>query len=400
MQKNKSKKERFLNFIECRAKQIETWATLFGGISSLGFSILSLCNLQESYSHNSFLSVKQLLLYGVPIICGILSLVLLLRLVYNIKKNEKDLNYYTESKRISAALLYAVKRTSCTKANSILRATYGTVPEWHPIDYCKNVLVYDIHEHLRDICIQIKELIVGLYPTEFNDDMVTVDMVFEYPSDSEFIENKRMEFKVKKTRKGTHLYNGLRRFITCAIDQSILQNLKKDEIMDKKEEGATSGDHGKCAKKCKVITSGDRTASNVIIHDYFENPKSFYSHLQKQGYVFCNDKSELEKENHYIWSNKDNEYGRVGSIIGLIIELKNDNPEKVFVRTYLTITTYGRRLAEEKDLLDDKTYEKLFKETVINCFKSIIEAELAQMFIRHGINNGFINRHNGRLRDE
>ncbi len=82
-----------------------------------------------------------------------------------------------------------------------------------------------------------------------------------------------------------------------------------------------------------------------------------------------------------------------------VVDLKNDNPEKVFVRVFLTITTYGRKFVEKTDLLDEKTFKKLFKETVINSFKTIIETELAQMFIRHGINNYFIDRHSGKICD-
>ena len=106
----------------------------------------------------------------------------------------------------------------------------------------------------------------------------------------------------------------------------------------------------------------------------------------------------MEKENHYIWTSKDREYNRVGSIVGDVIELRNDDPEATFVRAYLTISTYGRRLVEEeKDELDLNTFQRIFRENVINYYKTIIESELAQMFIRHGVREGFINRQNGRL---
>lgn len=122
--------------------------------------------------------------------------------------------------------------------------------------------------------------------------------------------------------------------------------------------------------------------------------------MLKEGYCFCNDKKKLNESKNYIWSTKDEEYGCNGSIAGVVIELKNDNPERVFVRVFVTITTYGRKFVEETDLLNEEVFAKLFKETVMNSYKTIIETELAQMFIRHGIHNNFINRHNGRISDE
>ncbi|MBP3568915.1 MAG: hypothetical protein J6K04_07090 [Lachnospiraceae bacterium] len=136
------------------------------------------------------------------------------------------------------------------------------------------------------------------------------------------------------------------------------------------------------------------------MHTYLCDNKSFYNHLLKEGYCFCNDKKKLNKSKNYIWSTKDEEYGCNGSIAGVVIELKNDNPERVFVRVFVTITTYGRKFVEETDLLNEEVFAKLFKETVMNSYKTIIETELAQMFIRHGIHNNFINRHNGRISDE
>lgn len=105
----------------------------------------------------------------------------------------------------------------------------------------------------------------------------------------------------------------------------------------------------------------------------------------------------MEKENHYIWTSKDREYNRIGSIIGDVIELRDDDPEVTFVRAYLTISTYGRRLVEETDELDLDTFKQIFKENVINYYKTILESELSQMFIRHGVREGFINRQTGRL---
>ena len=360
----------------------QRWETGLNVVSAFGLSVVSILLAFEQEDSITFLGIY-VSLTVVFAAMGVTSIILYLLNIENIKKYQEDYNYYSESKKISDALLAAVKRTGYAKTTSILRSTYGTVPNWHPIDYCKNVLVYDVHEHLREICVRMKELIVNLNPKEFNDDMVTVDIAFEYPSDTEFITEQIDEVINSRanTKYGEKCPDALE---GCNIEH-LKERLKKEL------------DREKPSEKCKIITSGDRTFSNGKLHRYLDDENSFYQYLNRHGYSFCNDKQKLADKNHYIWSSKDYEYNRIGSIVGTVIELKNDNPEKVFVRVYLTITTYGRKLVNDEDILDEEKFEKLFKETVINCYKTIIETELAQMFIRHGINNCFINRHTGRL---
>lgn len=377
--KDKSKAVKEMKYNVARRQER---ASSLSVISALGLSLVSICMAftQGIYKKSVWMFVFLTVVFG---FVGLLSIWLYLLNITNVRKYLEDYNYYSESKRISDALLAAVKRTGYAKTTSILRSTYGTVPNWHPIDYCKNVLVYDVHEHLREICVRMKELIVNLDPQEFNDDMVTVDIAFEYPSDTEFITEQIEEVINSRanTKYGEKCPDALE---GCNIEH-LKERLKKEL------------DREKPSEKCKIITSGDRTFSNGKLHRYLDDENSFYQYLNRHGYSFCNDKQKLADKNHYIWSSKDFEYNHIGSIVGTVIELKNDNPEKVFVRVYLTITTYGRMLVNDEDILDEEKFEKLFKETVINCYKTIIETELAQMFIRHGINNCFINRHTGRL---
>ncbi len=381
MKNMKRAKERAVKVMKHNVVSRQAWSAVLNALSALGMARVSIVPIENQ---EDFYGVKvRSFLIIIFLIMGVASIALLVWNMFSCRKYRKDYYYYVESKKISDALLTAVKRTSFAKTNSILRSTYGTVPKWHPIDYCKNVLVYDVHEHLRDICIKLKEVVVDLAPEEFDDDMVTVDIAFEYPSDKEFILNRKNEIKSKSAE--THSSSDAKNDdLECNLDLK----LKK---LSEKENSAL--------ERWKVITSGDRTSSRVNLHSYLSEKDSFYNYLQENGYFFCNDKMELVKDNHYIWSSKDKEYDRNGSIAGVVIELKNDNPEKVFVRVFLTITTYGRKFVEKTDLLDEKTFKKLFKETVINSFKTIIETELAQMFIRHGINNYFIDRHSGKICD-
>lgn len=373
----KNSKEKAVKVMNHSISKLENAAGILNLISSFGLALISIfltipCFYSWMTSNRLFLTVVLVLL----VLSGFVGIILYLIRYSSIKTFERDYRYYSESKRVSTALLTAIKRTNFSKTCNILQSTYGTVPDWNPINYCENVLTYDVHQHLRNICINLKELIVDLNPDELNDDKVTVDLVYTYLSEDKMYKNQES---------------------VCPFDKEMCneEKTKTNENAYTKQDMDSKNVNTKLA--WNVISSGDRTSYNISLHSFLENINSFYSHLAAQGYVFCNDKQELEKENHYIWTSKDHEYERVGSIIGSIIELKSDDPEASFVRAYLTISTYGRKMVEDNDTLNVNSFEKLFKEVIINSYKSLIEAELAQMFIRHGIRNKYINRKTGRL---
>lgn len=337
MKKKKISKEKVYKILKYKVSQREKMSAILGAIAAVLLSVISLSRSFSLLELNVFSICIIVCAFGV----SLFSITLQIINAVNAHKFERDYQYYTMSKKITTALIVALKRSNYEKTCSILQSTYGNVPDWRPIDYTSNIIIYDVHQHLRCCCIRLKEMITNLYPLSFNDDMITVDIAFQYPIDN---------------------------------------------YLSKKE------------SDWKIITSGDHTSSSVRLHDYLENKCSFYSYLDNQGYVFCNDKKEIERKRHYIWSSKDYEYKRIGSVIGTVIELKNDNPEAVFVKAYLTITTYGRKLVEDDDSLCLEDFERLFRETVINSYKTLIEAELAHMFIRHGIQGGYIDKKTGHLK--
>lgn len=102
---------------------------------------------------------------------------------------------------------------------------------------------------------------------------------------------------------------------------------------------------------------------------------------------------------HYIVSGKDREYGETGSIVGLTLNVKNDEPEKVLVKAMITITTYGRKLNERGDPVRERDYRELLKTNVLNGYKALLESELAQMYIRHMIREGDMCPRTGRIEE-
>lgn len=364
--KDKTRREQVVKEKEYEIPKKQRWLSLFFELASL---VLATISVVLTFFANELELQCKMLIIAILVIMIMAWTIVRYMIIVRENKVEKKYMYYFHSAEISKSLLTAVKRTHFSKTTAILQSTYGHVPDWHPINICDNVLAYDIHEYLRRICIGLKEIIVNLDPEDYSDDMVTVDIAFEYPYDKELCANNN-------------------RVSCCFEKQHSDQDDSGFEVREEKDEGCSDW---------KIITSGDHTSNRVSLHNYLNDYNSFYSHLKSQGYVFGNDKEMLEKDNHYIWTSKDREYNRIGSIVGEVIELRNDNPEATFVRAYLTISTYGRRFVEKGDELDLESFQKIFKETVINYYKTIIETELAQMFIRHGVREGFINRRNGKL---
>lgn len=248
---------------------------------------------------------------------------------------------------LSKATLCAFKETNAAKRRYILQSTYGRVPKWHPIDYTQNILVYDVHEQIRSLLSSLQKLIVDT--TEgMTEDQVTVDLVYCYPK--------------QKNDEGTV--------------QTSTQSQTRDN-------------------EWRIITSGNHSLGGSI-HSYLNNKASFYHHVDDCGYCFCNDKMEIIESGHYIISDKDKEQKSKGSIVGLKMELRNDEPEAVFVQAILTITTYGTKLYK-KGLIKQKAFEEIFKENVINSYRSFLLSELSQMYIRHAILEGDMCPRTGQL---
>ena len=241
---------------------------------------------------------------------------------------------------LSKATLLAQQKSNEAKTRNILQLTYGRVPEWRPFNFRKNVLVYDIHEQLRTLLVEIRDSVLAL-SDETDSDKVTVDLVYCYPDDN---------------------YSG---------------RLPEPSLHYGNEQPENAW---------RLITSGDASCINYTLHDFLRSNESFFFRLDQENFVFINDKKTVSR--YYIPSGKDQEYDGVGSIVGMTINIKNDAPESVLVKAMLTITTYGWNLLDKKSLIKETEYREIFKQNVLNGHKSLLESELAQMYIRHAIKDG------------
>ncbi len=277
------------------------------------------------------------------------------KLYYDKAKHMNDLmtkgnEHKREQKKnqINQAVFDALYDSNHSKIKEIFRYTYGTVPKWNPINYRENVLVYDVHEQIRSILISLKKCIIDIDPERFNDRNVVVDLIYCYKNE---------------------------------------QDEKSNEILD-----------------WRLISSGNTSGNKNKTSDYVNRNDSFYALLQNCGTVFKNDKMAVtDTYISYIKDIKDIEYSQngkcIGSAIGKVINIRNDNPEEIFVQAMLTITTYGEEIFAgkyinkenvkvDKDGMSEKDYENIFKDTIISTFSKLLETELAQMYIRHSIKEG------------
>ena len=200
--------------------------------------------------------------------------------------------------------------------------------------------VTPIHEQLRTLLVEIRDSVLAL-SDETDSDKVTVDLVYCYPDDT---------------------YSGRLPEPSLRYGNEELENA------------------------WRLITSGDASCINYTLHDFLRSNESFFFRLDQENFVFINDKKAVSR--YYIPSGKDQEYDGIGSIVGMTINIKNDAPESVLVKAMLTITTYGWNLLDKKSLIKEAEYREIFKQNVLNGHKSLLESELAQMYIRHAIKDG------------
>lgn len=318
------------------------------GFQRLGFQlgtpviafVFACASLLVSLSESERIMIAGISLRQIAFLCAFASAAF--QLYCSIRKciTKRDYLIMCQQEELSKATLLAQQKSNEAKTRSIMQLTYGRVPEWRPFNFRKNVLVYDIHEQLRTLLVEIRDSVLML-SGETDSDKVTVDLVYCYPDNN---------------------YSGR------LPEPSPHYGLEEPENV------------------WRLITSGDVSCINYTLHDFLRSNESFFFRLDQENFVFINDKKTVSR--YYIPSGKDQEYDGVGSIVGMTINIKNDAPESVLVKAMLTITTYGWNLLDKKSLIKEAEYREIFKQNVLNGHKSLLESELAQMYIRHAIKDG------------
>lgn len=306
------------------------------------FSLLGFFGtLSEKGSTSKRLFWLQIAIYAV---FSLVLFVVVVMKIINFVQRKKAYRYQKALiiEKIDKAVLSSLNSANAAKVRSTLRFTYGNVHDWNPINYRKNVLVYDVHEHIRTILLNLRDVIIQTSPERLHEDNVTVDLIWCYPKE-----------------KG---YSGYLPY----IDES-----------------------GKNKKPWKLISTGDKSASAHSIQEWVASKDSFYAAVIQKGYL-CSDKKDLVGQYHV--DTKDKEYNPdlqslSGSIAGVVIDVKNDEPSRVLVRAILTVNTFGTNFFDADSFpgVSKAEYEEILKRRIITVYKSLLASELVQMYIRHSI---------------
>ena len=396
-----------------KEKRIENWIEFAIFVFSFLSLLLSIFPTLISKQTCSFVIQRIVGIFFLALFVAVF-IIWLFRKKWKITKSLKvpTYQYYAERKKnqILNFVFQSLHDANSGKIRKALRITYGSVPEWNPMNYELNWLVYDVHDQIRSILINLKKVIINIAPDRFSDKNVSVDLVWCYPED---MEDSDLPLKPKN---------------------------ESGEKTAKKQNG-----------KWKLISSGDLSGNRTRILDYLAEPVSFYTLLACFGSWFANNKyadllTESEKnvfrsylckrgirldddslnkinsgkmfiENvkdfeNTIIKGKTGEYD--GSVAGSMICVRNDNPEHVLVKAILTINTYGERIhipissegvqkskrlgtiktrkqveAKTEDNIYDENgltecdYQELFLKQIIQTYSTLIASELSQMYIRH-----------------
>lgn len=281
--------------------------------------------------------------YGLMIMCGAMIIMIVVaaflfiffkRKIANIKKSYiSEAEYIREQKinQINRGVFESLNKSSSSKVREIFRYTYGKVPEWNPINYRDNVLVYDVHEQIRSILISIEQVVISIGNQQF---------VLDHLSNKEsFFTLVDCCGTVYKNNK----YSNIERYQADTVEKRL-----------------------------------GKVDNNIF---------------------FVKDVRDLERS----------KLGECkGTAIGTVINIRNDNPENIFVKAILTINTYGEsifssssgngygKLERDKFYLTEDDYHDIFCDTILSTYTKLLETELAQMYIRHSIRNGFICPYSGR----
>lgn len=203
------------------------------------------------------------------------------------------------------------------------RDTLSHETEFNMIDVKNNMLPYDIHFHISDICKEFKKVIS--YITKINNEYITTAFIYRY------------------------VYEG------CSENDS----------------------------KWKWI-GGIEPISKCELNNFVKKEDTTYYHIINDNihYIFGDSKEELAKHGYYHLSGRDEMYNNVGSVFS--IKLAFGNNATTFVEGIITITTHGKFFTENMDIDNaSNVLRNMIIDDIFPYYRKLIETELGLLYIRH-----------------
>lgn len=195
--------------------------------------------------------------------------------------------------------------------------------EVHRINIKDNILPYDIHSQIGDICKEFKKVMSSI--TQINNEFISVTFIYRY------------------------VYEG------CS---------EKD-------------------KQWKWI-GGREPISKVELNEFVNKEDTTFYHIINDNihYIFGNNKEELARQNYYHLGGRDEMYNNVGSVFSIKVAFGNNI--NTFVEGIITVTTHGKYFTENMKIDNSSNIlRNMIIDEIFPYYRKLIETELGMMYIRH-----------------
>lgn len=198
------------------------------------------------------------------------------------------------------------------------------------IDMQTQIIPYDIHDHISDICKEFKNVISSI--TKINAEYLSVIFIYRYVYENCSDKDKQWKWIIGKEPTNR-----------CPIND--------------------------------FVEKEDTTYYSIIYND--------------ERYVFGNNKEELAQEGKYHLSKRDKMYNNVGSIFSILVAFGNNKDN--FVEGIITVSTHGKYFIENIEIPNAEIIlRNMIIDEIFPYYQKLLETELGLMYIRH-INKSQLN---------
>jgi len=231
------------------------------------------------------------------------------------KENELKDDYIQKSVRFAYSGAHEIIER---KRDSLAHET-----EFNRINIKKNILPYDIHLHINDICREFKKVISSI--TQINNEYISTTFIYRYA------------------------------YIGCSEKEN----------------------------QWKWI-GGREPISNCDLNDLVKKENTtFYNIINgNTHYIFGNSKEELAQQKLYHLGRRDEMYNNIGSVFSIKIAFGNNFT--TFVEGIITVTTHGKKFIDNMNIDNaEKVLRNMIIDEIFPYYRKLLESELGLLYLRH-----------------
>lgn len=240
-----------------------------------------------------------------------------LKLIFLLKEEQEDCNE-TNYENKTARISYSnAYELNEKKREYLVKLSYD-----NNFFIPKNSLPYNVWDYIADICYSFKNTISQI--TEINKEKISVSFIYRY------------------------VYNEAKKY----------------------------------DKEWRWVV-GKEPTMKIPLNSFVEIKNTVYNFLinGKETVVFCNNKQELEKDNHYFMSVRDKRHNKIGSIFAVKIMFSNN--AQSFTEGILIISTYGKQFVNNNNIEKISQLRCLIIDDLFPYYQRLLETELGMLYLKH-----------------